>query len=186
MDIMILAANLQQTALYLAGALGMILAIGLCLIYLRNLAEVTTLYQKARNTGGEIDTLIWDMDFNRNKIKKILEEKGIECPGDADKDPMLSLGMTPATQLYNYDLLYAAEKALTGLYETDTSLRDDEEMKRLMDKYKEIHAELVISSEKYNNRANAFNKYIRHFPASYIAERKGMTERGIFIYRKDD
>ena len=49
------------------------------------------------------------MNFNKNKIIPILEEAGIKISADLKKEPMLSLGMSPATQLYNFNMMQDAE-----------------------------------------------------------------------------
>ncbi len=151
------------------------------IIYLRNLFQITDLDVKAKNAGGHIDTLIWDMNFNKGKIINIFEEAGIKIPAEVKKEPMLSLGMSPATQLYNYNLMKEAETALLSIADENESLKD-EKLIGLLDKYKEIHAELGIASEKYNAAAKSFNSYISHFPASFIADKKNKKKRNPFVY----
>ena len=90
------------------GVFTLIFIVFVGVIYLRNLMQISELDNKAKNSGGHIDTLIWDMNFNKNKIIPILEEAGIKISADLKKDPMLSLGMSPATQLYNFNMMQDA------------------------------------------------------------------------------
>ncbi|MCR5293108.1 MAG: LemA family protein [Eubacterium sp.] len=163
------------------GVFTLIFIVFVGVIYLRNLMQISELDNKAKNSGGHIDTLIWDMNFNKNKIIPILEEAGIKISADLKKEPMLSLGMSPATQLYNFNMMQDTEIALKDLIKENPSVKS-ENLDTLLAKYDEIHAELAIAAAKYNNAAKNFNSYIKHFPANLIAQYRSKLSRSQFIY----
>jgi hypothetical protein len=167
------------------GVVVIILIVFLGIVYLRNLIQITELDNKAKNAGGHIDTLIWDLNFNKNKIIPILEEAGVKISAETKKEPMLSLGMSPATQLYNYNLMKEAEKTLRDLIDNNPSLKN-EELDTLLNKYKEIYTELIPATDKYNKAVKVYNDYISHFPANIIADHKSKNKRNPFIYNTEE
>ena len=63
---------------------------------------------------------------------------------------------------------------------------DQEAMEKLLNKYKEIYAELIPATDKYNKAVKVYNDYISHFPANIIADHKSKNKRNPFIYNTEE
>ena len=175
-----LTGNASLTALNFVGTITILFVLTIGIIYLKTLSEITNLEGKAKNQGSNLDTLIWDMDYTRKKAVTFLKENNISVPEALNKEPSIALGMTSASQIYNYKLMKEAEDAFRKVIEEHKDVVTDRAEAEIIGKYDDLDKEIAAATIKYNNAIKEYNTCLDRSIAHVIASHKGKRKRGNF------
>ena len=178
--IMVALEATPQTALNLVGAITILFVLAIGIIYLKTLTEISNLEGKAKNQGANLDTLIWDMDFTRKKAVTFLSENHMEIPDDMKKEPVISLGMNSASQIYNYKMMKDAENAFLAIIKDHPDIVNERAQAEIIDKYEELEKEITSVTYKYNNAVKAYNTCLDRGVAHTIASHSKKRKKGYF------
>ena len=148
--------------------------------YIHVLSKLGKLNDSARNTAGELDTLLWDRNHLLDQIIQRSEENGVTVPDEHKEKIVLSLGMPPIMQMDVYTKLNRRGIAVYELLMDETELTGSEEMKKLMGRYTNLRIDIADAGKRYNQKATEFNAYLTNPVAGFIARRKNMHEKGHF------
>lgn len=164
----------------MAGVIVILLILLIGGFYIYTVGKLGKLHDSARNAAGELDTLLWDRNHVLNQLIGKIEEKGIRVPEEHKEPIALALGMNSTMQMTVFTQLMRRGEAVQSIIGSDEGLSDDAEMKKLSDRYVRLRDDIAEAGSRYNQRANAFNSFIRMPLAGFLAARKGMGTRGFF------
>ena len=148
--------------------------------YIHTVNKLGRLNERARNTAGELDTLLWDRNHLLDQLITKAEENGISIP-DEHKQPLaLSLGMLPTMQMSVYSTLSKRGNAVFELLKEKPGFEASDEIKKLTVRFTNLKLDITDAGKRYNERATEFNSYIQTPLAKFLAGRKGLSEKGHF------
>ena len=166
----------------ITGIIILIIVIAAGWFYIHTVSKVTKLDGAARNLAGDIDTLIWDRNHIFDTITEILQKKEISLDEDMTKKLALALGMPPSLQMANHTELHRRRNELDKILKEHPELKEDEELKPLIERFDTLRTELIGTAAKHNAAVRDFNAYIEKPFASFIAARKTKGARSFFSY----
>ena len=140
--------------------------------YIHTVEKVGRLNSAARNSAGELDTLLWDRNHVLDQIMEKAEALGVEIPGDCKEKIALSLGMPATMQMTVYTQLKSRGNKVFSLINENAAATEDEELKKLLQKFDGLRDRITMAGSDYNQKATAFNAYIETPLAGFIASRK--------------
>ena len=158
-----------------------ILFIVIGIIYIIIISKISELDTKARDSGSNIDSCIWEISHFLNLISELLKKHSTEVPDELLVTPVLALGMSAGVQFTTYIDLMKKKEGLLKLLSENKEADATEEAANYRSRLKGAEDEIVGASLKYNKRANQLNTFIDRPIISFLAQRKGYTTRGNFF-----
>ena len=148
--------------------------------YIHTASKLGRLHQSARNTAGELDTLLWDRNHILDQIIQKVEAAGISVPEEHKKPIAMALGMLPIMQMSVYKSIDDRGKAVFELANEKPELVETEEMKKLMGRFTNLKIDISECGSRYNLKATEFNAFINRPLGRFLAGRKKMSEKNHF------
>ncbi len=148
--------------------------------YIHTASKLGRLNQSARNTAGELDTLLWDRNHILDRIIQKAEEAGISVPEEHKVPISMALGMLPVMQMSVYKAIDDRGKAIFELVNEKPELADTDEMKKLMGRFTNLKIDISECGSRYNLKATEFNAFINRPLAGFLAGRKNMSAKNHF------
>ena len=140
--------------------------------YIHTVGKVGRLHSSARNSAGELDTLLWDRNHVMDQIMEKAEALGVEIPEDCKEKISLSLGMPATMQMTVYTQLLNRGNKVFSLVSENAAASEDEDLKKLFEKFEGLRDRITVAGSDYNRKATEFNAYIETPLAGFIATRK--------------
>ena len=148
--------------------------------YIYTVGRLGKLHDSARNAAGELDTLLWDRNHVLDQMIAKVEDKGITVPEEHKEPIALALGMNSTMQMTVFTTLMRRGNAVQDIINSHEELSGDADLTKLSDRFVKLRDDIAESGSRYNQRANAFNSFIRMPLAGFLAARKGMGARSFF------
>ena len=165
-------------------SIGLIIAMVILVLvggfYIYTASKLGKLNDSARNAAGEVDTYIWDRNHVLEKIIGRAEEKGVAIPEEHKEAIPLALGMLPTMQMTSYTRICKRGNDVLKIVSASPEAAEDEEIKKLMERYSSLRNDIAAAGSRYNVRATTFNAYLSNPLAGFMASRRRWGEKGHF------